>query len=243
MRPARNVGSLAGAGSAGVADEPAAGGRAAVGTQASAGESPASRIPQIPCLRSLEELNAIGGVTCPPTWCEARDLAGDCEALPPTLAQTTTTECDQPDSGWRWWSVDFQLASGEHKLCRYVGGTLLAQGAPELREIELSNTVPSYCDGTSQHVSTRDGPPECTGTPSVLCDGSEPDASTNAGGAGAGAGASTCFTAWGSSCVRCCPTKVPDCSVEAETYTQSDPCAQSTYCMCWCNGGQWQCGC
>ncbi len=241
--PAAGPGSPAAAGSAGLADEPAAGGRPPVDTvesPGSAGESPAPEAPEPPCLGSLEELNAIGDVRCPQTWCEASDLAHDCGALSPALAQTSAAECDQPASVWRWWSVDLQLASGEHKVCRYRGGTFLPQGDPELREIEVSNSVPSYCNGASKRISSSDSPPPCTGTSSGLCDGSEPSAST-----GANATAPTCFTAWGNSCVRCCPAQAPDCSdeAEAEQYTQSDRCAQSTYCMCWCNGGQWQCGC
>jgi hypothetical protein len=111
-QPASNVGSPTGAGSAGLADEPAAGARAAVGGQASAGESPAPEAPEPPCLGSLEELNAMGGVTCPPTWCEASDAAHNCGSLALAVSQTSSSECDEPDSGWAWRSVDLQLASG-----------------------------------------------------------------------------------------------------------------------------------
>lgn len=220
-------------------DEQSAGGRPAVNGQASPGEAPAPDVPEPACLGSLNELNAMGDVTCPSAWCEATDLARDCGSLRSTVSQISSSVCDQPDSVWRWWSIELQLASGEHKICRYVGGTFLPQGDPQLREIELSNTTASYCQGSSKRISTSAEPAACSGTPSVLCDASEPKPSANA------SAPPTRYSAWRNACVRSCPTQAPDCSVpaEAEHYTQQDMCAESTYCMCWCNAGEWQCGC
>ncbi len=192
------------------------------------------------CVGPLDEVAAIGDVTCPTTLCAANALAETCGSLPPGIVTSRATACGTLQG------ITLSVSPTRSKSCYY--DTSQPLNSAMLIGASASIDGNGYCGGSSTQISAGTVPGDCPGSPvSTLC-----DLTSSADGGGASDGGAqpppaACFNEFDHACTPCCPATQPDCTGKPDGYPgyicTPAPGNGNTFCACACGGGAWQCGC